>query len=270
MHRKVKSQVGDVSQKRRWQRFRATSQNLAIGIAFLLAPALIGCVPRTEEVSSEVHEQAGEKKAEPKAASKVKRVPVGKNVSLEIDGAKRRVRIEAEVCLRKGLLEQLLTKKRTKEHEAVLAADIDGRELHLALTLAGAEAGTPVQFRPKVTAPTGTLIKIYLEYKVKGKDVRVPAQQWIRSFKTKKDFPTDWVFAGSTLTPNPEDKKKPYYGANVGDMISVVNFETSCLDVPFVSTKDNDDLAFEAHTERIPAKGTPVTLVLEPVAKKKK
>ena len=101
--------------------------------------------------------------------------------------------------------------------------------------------------------------------------MRVPAQQWIRNIKTKKDFHSDWVFAGSVFIPDPLDKtKKPFYGANDGDVITVVNFESSCLDVPFLSTKDNDDLVFEAHTARIPAKGTAVTVILEPVLEKKK
>ena len=79
------------------------------------------------------------------------------------------------------------------------------------------------------------------------------------------------MFAGSVFIPDPLDKnKEPFYGANDGDVITVVNFEGACLDVPFLSTKDNADLDFEAHTERIPAEKTAVTVVLEPVIEKKK
>ena len=42
------------------------------------------------------------------------------------------------------------------------------------------------------------------------------------------------------------------------------------LDVPFSSPKDNDDLAFEAHTDRIPPVDTPVLIILEPVPAKRK
>jgi hypothetical protein len=41
------------------------------------------------------------------------------------------------------------------------------------------------------------------------------------------------------------------------------------LDVPFLSTKDNADLDFEAHTERIPPEKTAVVVILEPVVEKK-
>ena len=41
-----------------------------------------------------------------------KKLPIGKNVFLEIDGTKRRVLVATTVCLRMGQLEQLLTRKR--------------------------------------------------------------------------------------------------------------------------------------------------------------
>src|SRR5207247_1549626 len=109
--------------------------------------------------------QGGSKQGEPK--TEIKKVELGKNVILEIEGEKRRVVINAYVCLRKGQLEQLLTRKRTKEHEAILAADIDAKDVHTALLAAGAEAGKPVQFRPKFQPPTGTTIKISVEYEEK-------------------------------------------------------------------------------------------------------
>lgn len=244
---------------------------LSFCVTVLSCVAILGCVANTDDQPSPGKSQVGEKKEVQIAQAELKKVPVGKNITLEIQGEERRVRVNAEVCLREGLLEQLLTRKRTKEHEAILAADIDARELHLALTLAGAEPGKVVQFRPKLVAPSGTSIKVFLEYSEKGKTVRVPAQQWLRNIKTKKDFTSDWVFAGSVLIPNPEDNnKKPFYGANDGDIIALVNFETSLMDVPFLNTKDNDDLLYQAHTERIPALKTPVAVILEPVVAKKK
>lgn len=238
---------------------------------FFALAAIVGCLANPGEQGSRAQD-GGAKKDDVKPGE-TKKVEFGKqkNVILEIQGDKRRVLVKSEVCLREGLLEQLLTRKRTKEHEAILAADIDGRDLHLALTLAGAEPGKVVQFRPKLMAPTGTTVKITLEYEEKGKVIRVPAQHWIRNIKSKKDLNTDWVFAGSTLIPDPQNPKAPpFYTANHGDLITIVNFESSLLDVPFLNTKDNDDLAYEAHTERIPAMKTPVTLILEPVVEKKK
>lgn len=202
-----------------------------------------------------------------------KKVEVGKNVFLEVDGDRRQVRVNAQVCLRKGQLEQLLTRKRTKEHEAVLAADVDARLIHSALIMARAEQGKPVQFLPKFQPPTGTTIKVTLEYSdpQTKKLVRVPAQQWIRNFKTQKPLQMDWVFAGSILMPDPLDKtKQPFYAANDGDLICLSNFDTAMLDLPVNSSRENADLLFEADTDRIPPVETPVQVILEPVLKLKK
>jgi hypothetical protein len=53
-------------------------------------------------------------------------------------------------------------------------------------------------------------------------------------------------------------------------VICISNFDSAMLDVPFLSTKDNDDLFFQANTESIPPLETPVTVILEPVRAKKK
>ena len=201
----------------------------------------------------------------------VKRVPAGRNVVLEIQGHRRRVLIDAEVCLREGPLEQLLCKKRSKEHEAILAADVDARTIHMALETAGAKAGKPVRYDPKYEPATGSRVKVTLQYEDNGKQVTVPAQHWIQSLKTKKALEHDWVFAGSQLVPDPFDKNKPpYYLANDGDLICVSNFPSAMLDLPVASPKDNDDLAFVAWAERIPPKDTKVLVILEPAAEPKK
>jgi hypothetical protein len=215
---------------------------------------------------------AGAQDKEAKKGDKSTKVKVAPNVYLLIGpNGKKAVMLEAMVCLRKGLLEHLMCRRHTKEHEAILTAEVDARDVHKTLLAIGAKEGKPVQFQPRFAPPSGSTIKITLEYQEKGKTVRVPAQKWIRNVKTKKDLDVDWVFAGSRLYPNPFDETKPpIYGANEGDVICVSNFPTAMLDLPINSSKDNDDLTFEAHTERIPALETRVWVILEPVAEPKK
>lgn len=232
---------------------------LGLGASLFLA----GCVD-----DAPTPKKASAPPAAPSAPAK--KVPVGKNVALEVQGDKRRVLVDAYVCLRQGQLEQFLTRKRTKEHEAILAADVDARDIHTALILAGAEPGKPVQFRPRYQPAAGTVIKVYLDYVDKGKQVQVAANQWIRDARKKRELDQDWVFGGSHLIPDPLDMtKKPYYAANDGDVICVSNFDTAMLDLPIESSKDNGDLSFEAYTERIPPLETPVRVILEPVLPKK-
>jgi hypothetical protein len=203
-------------------------------------------------------------------AAEAKRAPMGKNVELEVlpDG-KRRVRVRATVCFREGPLELFLCRANTKEHESVLAADIDARDIHTALLAAGAKAGSPVQFEPKYQPAHGSVIVATVEYAQDGKTVTAPAKAWVRDGKTKKELAHDWVFAGSVLFRDPDDPQKPpLYAANGGNVICVSNFPDAMLDLPVNSPQEDADRPYEAHTDRIPPLGTPVTVILDPVEKK--
>jgi hypothetical protein len=164
-----------------------------------------------------------------------------------------------------------MCRRNTKEHEAVLSADIDARQLHLALLAAGAKAGSPVKYEPKYAPASGTTIKVTVEYQKDGKTVSVPGQDWVRDAKTRKSMPHNWVFAGSVFYPNPDDAKAaPLYAANGGDVICVSNFPDAMLDLPVNSPQEDADRLYEAFTERIPAQGTLAVVILEPVPEKKK
>ncbi len=254
-----------------------TELGLSLALTMLLS-YVVGC--SDERRSRPPHdgkarpaEQGGaEAKQNTKPLPPARKVELANNLFLEIQGEERRVLLTAEVCLRQGQLEQFLTRKRTKEHESILAADVDASKVHAALVAAGAEPGKPVQFDPKFRPASGTVIKVAVEYQGKnGNVVRVPAQQWVRHSRTKKDLAYDWVFAGSHLFEDPLDKTRPpYYTANDGDVICLSNFPTAMLDLPIESVSDNDALFFEAHTERIPELQTPVTVILQPLPAKKK
>lgn len=224
-------------------------------------PALVGGC----ESSSEPPASAPKPKApEPK------KVLVGPNIWLEVQGKDRRVIVSAEICKREGPLEVLLCRKTSKEHESILSADVDGRTIHKALNLAGAKEGSPVQFVPKYQAAKGDAIKVFVQYEDQGKLRKIDARTWIRNAKTRKELETDWVFAGSQLVPNPLEKDKPpIYLANTdGYFIGVSNFETALLDIPILSSKDDADRVYEAWTDRIPPEGTKCAVVLEPIGKK--
>jgi hypothetical protein len=214
---------------------------------------------------------ASQPAASPSQQSTPKKVPIGKNVWLEVEGSKRRVVFNAYVCFREGPLEQLLCRKNTKEHEAILAADIDARDIHRALLLTGAKEGSPVRYQPKFQAPSGSAIRVTLRFEDNGKVKTVAAQQWVRDRQSRKELEYDWVFAGSVFLDNVFEKGgPPLYAANGGDVICVSNFEDAMLDLPINSSKDNSDLEFEAWTDRIPPLDTKVVVILEPIARPKK
>jgi hypothetical protein len=207
--------------------------------------------------------------AAPAREAEPKRKALAKNIELETEGNKRRVILTATVCLREGQLEGLLTRKMTKEHEYPLAVDADAKLIHAALLAAGAKPGSPVQFEPRYTPATGSHIKITLRYEKDGRTVTVPAQQWVRNVKTRKDLDQDWVFGGSRFVPDPEDQQQTVYLAQHGDLVCVCNMDTAMLDLPVPSPKRFDDRFYEANTERIPPLGTRVEVILEPVPDRK-
>ena len=238
-----------------------------LSFTFLLAGLTLGCEGGTDREEAKPKEEKSKAKA-----VETKKVPVAKNIVLEVlPDKKRRVLVSAEVCLREGQLELLLCRKQTKEHEAVLTADVDARKIHEALILAGAVEGSPVRFAPKYRPASGTKIKVSIQYTNKDKKVvTVPAQSWVKNMKSGKALAIDWIFAGSRLVDNPLNPGKKHYLANDGDVICVSNFETALLDLPINSPKDNADLIFVAFTERIPPLETKVTVILEPVVEAKK
>lgn len=234
-------------------------------LALALALTCTGCDDGGRPAAGEAKKPAKAKPAEGK------KVRVGDNVYLEVAGDRRRVLVNAEVCLRKGPLEQLLTRKGKKEHEAILAATVDARKIHEALLLARAREGSPVRFLPKYRPASGARIKVTLAYEDRGVKKTVPAQSWIKNTQTGKELESDWVFAGSRLVDNPFDKDAPkFYLANDGDVICVSNFESALLDLPIESSKENAARGFEAWESRIPPLGTEVTVILEPAPADKK
>ncbi len=200
----------------------------------------------------------------------VKSKEIGKNVYLETEGEQRRVIVKAYVCLREGHLEGLLCRKFTKEHEYILAFDGDARYIHTALLAARAKNGSPVKFDPKFVPANGSTVKVTLRYKKDGKEVTVPAQEWIRDEAAKKNLQSNWVFGGSIFIPDPEDPTKPeIYLANQGDVICLCNMEGAMLDLPIRSPQGLEERVYQAVTDKIPEKDTPVDLILEVVPEKK-
>lgn len=190
--------------------------------------------------------------------------PLG--TDLWFDPAERRLVMRARVALREGALEHLLCLKNTKEHEAVLATRAVPKLIHAGLLLTGAEPGHPVRFRPEFQPPEGPPIAIEVEWEENGKTRRLPARELVKDEHTGHVLDKDWVFVGSETIVDP-DTKKTYYAADDGDLITVANFPSAILDVPFASTSNDAERNFVANTPKIPPRGTMVVMYLKPAAR---
>lgn len=187
-----------------------------------------------------------------------------------IDPVRKVVVMDGEVCFREGPLEMFACTRGSKEHESILSVKTSAYVIHAALLTVGAETGAPAQFTPAYVPARGTEIGITVAWVGRdGKQHGARAQDWIRDVRTKKAMTHKWVFAGSAFWTDPQTGTK-YYQAEGGDFICVSNFPSAMLDLPVESTQVNEGLLFEAFTERIPALGTRVRVVLVPQRTAKK
>lgn len=271
-------------------------------------------------------------KADP-AKADGKPVPLTKDGTILLDPKGKKLLLKTKVVLRDGVLEMLVCRKQTKEHEAILSINAPAFVIHSGLLALGAEPGSPVQFSPDFQPPKGQKIDIFLAWTdEKGKQNRVAAQEWIRNqirryYVVKMDaLPADaklpkegelrydekhkeltwygpmtaaqrdrmqtfskdpafrkaiasfyersqpkkmaahWVFAGSGFFMDEDGKK--HYLAEGGDVICVANFPSAMLDVDEQSSSSGEEnLLYEAWTEKIPPLGTEVTVELIPQPK---
>ncbi len=178
---------------------------------------------------------------------------------LWFDPIKRELVMRARVASTEGYLEHLLCLEQSKEHESVLATWASPRLIHAGLILAVGEPGHPVRYRPEFKSPDGPEVAIEIEYPVEGKTERVDAREWVKNEKTGKPLETNWVFAGSELFEDPQTKKM-IYAADGGDLVTVANFPSAILDLPFASSNSDAERSYVVFAGRMPVRGTPVTL----------
>lgn len=184
---------------------------------------------------------------------------------LQISPASRQVVVSAKVALQKGLLEFLLCRQGTKDYESVLATAVPPSALHAALLAIGLSPGRPGHWAnpggdgSAFVPPAGPMVQVQVRWKDKqGATQTADASDWLLSNKNNRPAEgMNWVFAGSEVL---DDGR--YLGDVEGDLISVSNFPSSVLDVPFPSTDQNALLEFSANSQAIPAVGTDVDVII--------
>ena len=187
--------------------------------------------------------------------------PLGQDLWFDPQG--RRVVLRARVCQTDATLEHFMCLKGTKEHESILATEAPPKSIHAGLILTGANPGHPVQFEPAFDPPAGTSIAIEVEWNQVGQPQKADARSWVKEEKSGKPLDRDWVFAGSVLYLDRRTQKMAY-AADDGDLITVANFASSILDLPYRSSASDADRTYMANPDKIPPRGTPVTVSLKP------
>jgi hypothetical protein len=183
-----------------------------------------------------------------------------------LDVKQKQVVLMGETCQADYPLEFFAT-LHGREYEAIVVVDAKPRLVHAGLLAVGASPGHPASYEPTYGPPSGTEVAILVRWKDKGgRRQEARAQDWIRDVKTKKPLELNWVFAGSGITRDPETGRTVYL-ADSGDFISVANGTSATLDLPIKSPSGLESRLFERAADRMPAKGTPVTILLRPKAR---
>jgi undecaprenyl-diphosphatase len=242
---------------------------------------------RTEDAQSEYEKILAEEEAQERAmiSEEQKRIPLvdepDKLILLDpqdriwITPDGQSVVILGRIVLREGFLELLACRIGTKEHESIISVRVKPFLIHAALLMVGAEPGKPVQQTPQFVPPSGDEIEIIVRWNdQEGYRKEVFAQDWVwDAGNSKEDSPkamsTHWVFTGSVQYKD-ESGMNHYIADESGELFGLSNFVGAILDVPIKSSADNSELLFACFTERIPERGTPLTLILTPVKNKKR
>ncbi|MEN6496454.1 MAG: YdjY domain-containing protein [Thermoguttaceae bacterium] len=185
-----------------------------------------------------------------------------------VDKPGRQVVLVGAVCKTFGPLELFACLVGTKEYESIVAVPTTARLVQTALLAVGAETGHPVQYEPQYAPPRGTPVEITVIWTDKeGHRQSTRAQEWVRKVGTTQSMEQAWVLAGGRFWKDEQSGKEIFTADVTGDLICVSNFDDAVLDVPLRSTTEDASLLFEAFAERIPQRGTPVTLLLKPQLK---
>ncbi len=195
-------------------------------------------------------------------ASKV--VKIGK---VRVDLKKREVSFDSAVCLEEGALEFLLVQWQSKTHESILHTEAKASHIHAGLLMLGLTAGKPArwsgrQIGGRFLPPAGAGVKVKMVWEdADGKVRSCAAGEWLSGQEGQKiQRPDHWVFVGSDILPGGR-----YWAELDGEIISLTNFASAVLDVPFRSTSVNDLRGIFANTNVVPATGTQVEVVITPV-----
>ena len=127
----------------------------------------------------------------PTEADSAKPRPLNPGGTVLLDVENKRVLLKSQVVLRQGLLEMLICRTQTKEHESILAVDSEAYVIHAGLLAVGAKPGAPVRFEPEFQPPTGQKIDIYFNWTdEEGQPHRERAQRWVRNV-TRRYYVTE-------------------------------------------------------------------------------
>jgi acylphosphatase len=163
----------------------------------------------------------------------------------------------------KGAIEYVVVSKAGKEYETIFVADATAEQVYDALLKIGLTPGEPAKDNDP---PKGKPVRVLAEYKVDGKKLRRPIDEFVAYMKTDKPLdPAPWVFTGSTQGFDPATNKEVLQAA-LSKSIVGLHFQDSSplLQNPRPEAKEAN--IYKANAKELPKPGTPARLIFERVA----
>lgn len=183
---------------------------------------------------------------------------------IEVDVAHHQVRVACESLKVDIPLEFFCVTAGGPEHESVLRTRARPSDIHLALLMIGMKPGEPTHFDQATSQwvpPSGQPVRISVEIPRDQQMQQLPATALMRHVQSHEPMPNrTWVFDGSRVGDD------GVYAADVtGYVVSIVNFDYTMIDIPDLASSSNETLQWELNPDLLPVRGTPVTMILQPV-----
>ena len=195
----------------------------------------------------------------------------------------REVRIEATACLESGILEYVVCRPDTFEHEAIFTTDAKPELVHAALLLCGLNPtpqlrGMTELWWEKAMQREESRVMIEVEWQDEGARKRVNLTSMLRSRAEMTDGTGEavqqdggkeidvedaWVFAGSFLQANRQTGKRVYAANLSGILVGIWPDPSTVIQygVPSGNPYEGKDLGMDINEEQVPRKGTKVHLI---------
>lgn len=213
-----------------------------------------------------------EKPAEPAKAPSVTKLENGmmKVGEVTFDPKTRQIFVPCTVNMNEGMLEYAIVHEGGKVHESLLKTKASPTDINVAFKLLRYVESpelfplprenyeTPVQY-PIVSDEVrkGARVDLNLEWQVEGKSKKAALAEWIHhGDETKLMGKEPWVYGGSMMYGG------KFVAESTGDIASICVVSASIL--LYAGQDDDNDEMWHANHDAMPAKDSPVTLVISP------
>jgi len=186
--------------------------------------------------------------------------------------AERRVEVDVEFCLKKGILEFFAVAEGGKAYESVLVILCEPSDLHLALLAAGFEPGdVPEEARGDYVGESSSngeenpesRLDLFLEWTEDDETVRVRAEKLMFSIADKGPAgETHWVFTGSYFVAD-RDGRQCYAADAYRSVIAVWYDPSAVINLPVATGNPyRSDAGFAVVGDMQPSNGKAKLIIL--------